>query len=134
MTNSPPIRKDWPDHDAVKILKSLTAVAKPATRLTLIDSVAGVLYPDPTTDSASMPFPLLPFNDFVHKLDMVSESIFRGNNLSADRNSSQQMLSCLTAMERTTTQFIQLGDQAGWALEEFHASPIGFSQLVFKLA
>lgn len=107
--------KDWPDHDAVKILKSLTAVAKPATRLTLIDSVAGVLYPDPTTDSASMPFPLLPFNDFVHKLDM-------------------QMLSCLTAMERTTTQFIQLGDQAGWALEEFHASPIGFSQLVFKLA
>lgn len=106
---------DWPDHDAVRILKALKAVAKATTRLVIIDSVAGVLYPDLATQNHTLPFPLLPFNDFVYKMDL-------------------QMLTSLNALERTAAQFIDLGAQAGWIIEQIHPSSVGFSQMVFKLA
>lgn len=106
---------DWPDAEAVKILVNLKAVAKPTTRVIIVDQLVGTLYPSET--SPALPFPLLATPEFVYKVDL-------------------QMMVALNAQERTRAEFEDLAVKSGWVVEEVHPSlgGVGFAQVVLKLA
>lgn len=110
---------DWPDHEAVTILRHLRQAADPAkSRLLLVEHTISSLAPDAVDEAFKAhpaPYPLLPTHGMTmpYLLDL-------------------QMLSALNAQERTEAQFKALGTQSGWALESVTRGPPGsWNQLLF---
>ncbi|KAI0041965.1 S-adenosyl-L-methionine-dependent methyltransferase [Auriscalpium vulgare] len=95
---------DWPDSMCETILKHLRAVAGPHTKLVVFECLMPHACPDDSEGSlAPPPFPLLanlglPVGGFLTMMDL-------------------HMLTTLNGLERTFSQFVELGARTGWKFE-----------------
>ncbi|KAI0041964.1 S-adenosyl-L-methionine-dependent methyltransferase [Auriscalpium vulgare] len=98
------ILHDWPDSTSETILKHLRAVAGPHSKLVVFDSLMPHACPDDSEGSLPPPpFPLLanlglPVGGFLTLMDL-------------------HMLTTLNGLERTFSQFVELGARTGWKFE-----------------
>ncbi|KAL0952687.1 hypothetical protein HGRIS_006926 [Hohenbuehelia grisea] len=106
---------DWPQAEGVKILQNIRDAAKPSSKLILFESIVphACKETSPFLSDASAPTapaPLLPnyglgLGGFVTMVDI-------------------QMMTLLGGRERTIEEFVELGKESGWKLEEVKPGPL----------